>query len=591
MNSLGKIALIMPRILPSMDNELVNGVSDTIGRYGYDTVVITGIYNDKPGHFTDEYADGLDNIYTLLRYAHFDGIIFPAGRFNREDVRERIFSILRNLDTPCVVLEHQVDDFECFYPPQREYIKLITEHLIREHGCKKLYCITGKEGERSSLERLEGFKDAMDAAGLPYDDSCIFYGKFWYDIPQQIASDIAVGIIPRPDGVVCANDDMAISLTNTLIDMGIRVPEDIKVTGYDGNIMAFFQNPSITTVSGHEYQLASEASRRILEMIGHREIAEKKMVQRMRLGSSCGCGGSIPDTFDNRLLFQHIRKSLDMYNERLSRVFTAPAAKIASGHDEREVIERVAEHSYMLPNWKSLDICLCTDWCADTEHPERFRTGGFSDDMLHVLSTYKNKSSSPWSAFPAANFLPSITEEHKPMIFVVTSIHSEGQIFGYFCSSYDDSDDFQLDEYYVNFIDMIANGLAAVQQTVCGGRVEIAGLSDGRRRRLHSLRANMFEDPLMYTIVEAAQETGMTEDELRQVYEALFGISFEDDLTAARLERAKWLLSSTSMSAEDIAADCGYTDMDVFFSDFLKMTQTSPYGFRKERHQSANSDE
>ena len=88
-----------------------------------DTVVITGIYNDKPGHFTDEYADGLDNIYTLLRYAHFDGIIFPAGRFNREDVRERIFSILRNLDTPCVVLEHQVDDFECFYPPQREYIK------------------------------------------------------------------------------------------------------------------------------------------------------------------------------------------------------------------------------------------------------------------------------------------------------------------------------------------------------------------------------------------------------------------------------------------------------------------------------------
>ena len=138
---------------------------------------------------------------------------------------------------------------------------------------------------------------------------------------------------------------------------------------------------------------------------------------------------------------------------------------------------------------------------------------------------------------------------------------------------------------------MIANGLAAVQQTVCGGRVEIAGLSDGRRRRLHSLRANMFEDPLMYTIVEAAQETGMTEDELRQVYEALFGISFEDDLTAARLERAKWLLSSTSMSAEDIAADCGYTDMDVFFSDFLKMTQTSPYGFRKERHQSANSDE
>ena len=65
MNSIGKIAVIMPRVKPSMDNELISGVSKTIGKYGYDTVIITGIYNDKPGHFTDDYMAGMDNIYTV----------------------------------------------------------------------------------------------------------------------------------------------------------------------------------------------------------------------------------------------------------------------------------------------------------------------------------------------------------------------------------------------------------------------------------------------------------------------------------------------------------------------------------------------
>lgn len=591
MNSIGKIAVIMPRVKPSMDNELISGVSKTIGKYGYDTVIITGIYNDKPGHFTDDYMAGMDNIYTLLKYSRFDGIIFPAGRFNREDQRDRIFSILRELDTPCVVLEHEEEGFECLYPPQREYIRLITEHLIKDHGCRSIYCITGKEGERSSMERLDGYKDAMDEYGLSYDDSCIFYGKFWYDIPQQIASDIAVGVIPRPDAVVCTNDDMAIGLTNTLTDMGVRVPEDIRVTGYDGYISSFFQNPSITTVSGHEFQLATEAARRILELIGHRELPPNNIVQHMRLGSSCGCGGSIPETFNNRLLFQHIRKSLDMYNDRLSMVFTAPAEKLASSYDEKEVAARIAELSYMLPNWKSLDVCLCSDWCAAPDNPERYRTSGFSDNILHALSTYWKKSTCPWTSFPISHFLPTLKEEHKPMIFVVSALHYGRQVFGYFCSSYDDADDFQLDEYYVNFLDSIGNALHSVQERICGGRVEMTGLSSGRRNRLHALRADIFEEPLLYTEAEAAQECGIPEEEFAAMYSGLFGVTFDEDVTASKLELSKWLLATTSKPVEEIALMCGYVDNDEFFADFFNMAQTSPYGYRKERHQSANTDE
>lgn len=589
MNSIGKIGLIMPRVNPTMDNELISGVAAVIGKYGYDTVLITGVFNDKPEHFSDEYTSGMDNIYTLLQYASLDGIIFPAGRFNREDQKERIYSILRKLSVPCIVLEDPAEDFETLYPSQREYIRMITEHLIREHGCRKLFCITGKEGEYSSEVRLEGFKDAMDAAGLHYDDSSIFYGRFWYDIPQQIAYDIAVGVIDRPDGIVCTNDDMAISICNTLTGMGVRVPEDIKVTGYDGNIAAFFQNPSITTVTGHEYQLGCNAAKKILERIGHRDIAYTDKEQRLRLRTSCGCGGCIADTVDNKLLFSYMRKALNMYSDRRTMVFTGPARKICAAGELKEAIDRVAQHCYMLPNWKSIDICLCQDWNADPDYPDRYRTEGFSDNMIHALSTYWKKSTCPWNTFPTSRFLPTLSEEHKPMIFVVTSLHRSRQVFGYFCSSYDMADDFQLDEYYVNFIDTICEGLAAVQEKNCGWR-EVPGLTETLRNKLLELRARMYAEPHLYVPSDGAIEADIPQERFDEIYPALFGEGFAEDIRCAAIERAKWLLMSSAMTIEEIAVECGYVDADTFISDFSRKVEVSPYGYRKEKHFTENTE-
>lgn len=74
------------------------------------------------------------------------------------------------------------------------------------HGCRKLYCIAGFPDHEPSKERLQGFIDAMNDHDLAFDDSCIFYGNYWRDIPEQIARDIANEKIKCPDGVVCLSD-------------------------------------------------------------------------------------------------------------------------------------------------------------------------------------------------------------------------------------------------------------------------------------------------------------------------------------------------------------------------------------------------
>ena len=98
--------------------------------------------------------------------------------------------------------------------PQTICIQEITEHLIRVHGFRRIFCLTGQQGNREAEERLAGWRYAMEQAGL--DTTQYRYGDFWLDVPRTLAGDIAAGRIPMPEAVVCGNDFMAIALCKEL---------------------------------------------------------------------------------------------------------------------------------------------------------------------------------------------------------------------------------------------------------------------------------------------------------------------------------------------------------------------------------------
>lgn len=133
----------------------------------------------------------------------------------------------------------------------------MTRHMTDEHGCRKLYCLAGVPGHKSSEARLRGFKDACADCGIEIEDKDVFYGWFWKDVPEKLGNDIAAGRIERPEAVICCNDVMAITLIETLTGNGIRVPEDVKVTGFDREIDSMFCKPSLTTLTGRDKQESS----------------------------------------------------------------------------------------------------------------------------------------------------------------------------------------------------------------------------------------------------------------------------------------------------------------------------------------------
>ena len=459
-----RIGLIIPEIADPLDYELLDGIYRQAAALDCDVIVFTGILNSMPDSKPNSDTEGFENIYSLICTAKLDGILFAANRFHDETLRQKIFTLFAQTSTPVLTLDFSQTDFPCIIAEQHDGAYAMTKHLIEEHACKKLWCIAGFPEDTPSLERLRGFKDAMQESGLPIEEDAIHFGYYWKEIPEQLAREIAAGKYKCPDGVVCLSDTMAIYFEDELQKNGISVPEQVKVTGYDGMWYSAMHNPVTTTVCGREKQLGEMAVCRILEMITGEKIQSLDSRQTIRYGTSCGCSyhkifaGVLPSLEQQviRQLFRSFEKRSFLTTDFISQMKDVP--------DLNTLMTAIDSHSYLLHGWKQFDIALCEDWCPDFDNPYTFRQQGFSDSMLLVLSKNNEGQRFPECRFPTAEILPFLQKEHTPMLCILTSLHCKGQIFGYCVQSYDSPDAPELDDAFVHWTEAVSGALHNLQK-------------------------------------------------------------------------------------------------------------------------------
>ena len=466
MQCIGRIGVLVPEITDPLDYELLHGIQAQAFSLGYDVIVFSGIYNSQTEMQRDDYIKGLENIYNLIGKARLDGILYASDRFHHEMTSRQIEQLLMQTDVPCLVLGEDCPPFQNLYPRQQESIYRMTKHLIDVHGCKRLYCITGFPNHHSSEERAAGFRQAMHEAGLPVQPSDIFYGHFWKDIPAQIAQQIADGTLETPDGIVCTSDPMALALAQSLIRNGIRVPEDVRITGYDGSWDSWLESPHITTVCGRDRQYGADAVCQLYEMMTGQYGGYSDYAQTVQSSESCGCNTAGGQSIDALMLEPYFRTHI-LHAVEKKKYITANLIDRLKDCDtlKRWTIE--TDHvGYVLPGWKQLDICLCDDWCANGSHPEQVRQTGFSDQMLLALSKRYGENEHANYLFPTADLLPSLCVPHEPKLLLLTSLHAHGQIFGYLATAYDTVDGIQADEFFINWCDAVVSGLYNLQQRI-----------------------------------------------------------------------------------------------------------------------------
>lgn len=168
----------------------------------------------------------------------------------------------------------------------------IVRHLKEVHGCKKIAFMSADEtGSEEAKERFNAFQKAMTANNMKFDPSLKFQGYFVFDaafyaIQSRYKNQEDVDF----DALVAANDMMAFGAMNALETIGIKVPEDVKVVGYDDIIQAQTAEISLSTVNQQMEEQGKTAAELAWKMANGKKVAQQTPIQIQPVfRKSCGC--------------------------------------------------------------------------------------------------------------------------------------------------------------------------------------------------------------------------------------------------------------------------------------------------------------
>ncbi|MFJ4919462.1 LacI family DNA-binding transcriptional regulator [Streptomyces sp. NPDC088725] len=139
-----------------------------------------------------------------------------------------------------------------------------TRHLV-ELGHRRIAVITGPEDMLCSLARLDGFRSALAMAGLEADPALVRFGDFNVRSGHQHAMDLLSGP-DRPTAIFAGSDLQSLGVLEAARVLGLRVPADLSVVGYDDIPLAQWSSPALTTVHQPLVQMAEEAARMLLRL-------------------------------------------------------------------------------------------------------------------------------------------------------------------------------------------------------------------------------------------------------------------------------------------------------------------------------------
>jgi len=145
----------------------------------------------------------------------------------------------------------------------------LTRHLLALGHRKIAYLGNSKSG-RTSLDRLTGFKKEMRKAGVKINPAYVFEVEGGEPALGKESLHYFMSLSDRPTAIMCFNDMLAIGFLHACRQAGIRVPEDLSVTGFDNISLSAYTSPPLTTLDQPKYSIGNESAQLLLELLGNK---------------------------------------------------------------------------------------------------------------------------------------------------------------------------------------------------------------------------------------------------------------------------------------------------------------------------------
>lgn len=257
----GSIGLIVPDITNPFFSDIARAVENHARESNYFVILANTDFSQETerryiANFLAKKVDGI--------------ILIPSGSHSGEEHR-----LPEKYGIPMLLLDRRFVD-------ERDWIGCYSDNayaafhactIMYQHGARNIAYLTGGSAVSTSLERLEGYKTALEYYNLPQSPELIQNGNYTVESGYDAVVALEKANV-NYNGILAANDLMALGAIRALREFSYRIPEDVEVIGFDNIPFAVYCDPPLTTIQQPTSMMGRKACEMVFQMIQGKKIQE-----------------------------------------------------------------------------------------------------------------------------------------------------------------------------------------------------------------------------------------------------------------------------------------------------------------------------
>jgi DNA-binding LacI/PurR family transcriptional regulator len=251
------LGVVVSSIADPFFSEILNGIEESAQQGGYSLFIAASQHDPERERCI---------VQTMLEQ-RTDGVIICSSSFSAEQGRQLLAH-----GFPIVVVNHQAAEgfHYSIYHDDIDGSQQVTRHLIAL-GHQRIAYLGNSQSGRTTLDRLTGCRLSLEDSGMSLPDAYIHQVPGGDPELGERSVEYFLQLANPPTAIVCFNDMLAIGVLKGCNRAGLRVPDDMSVTGFDNIAFSGYTTPPLTTLDQPKHSIGTEAARLLLDLLDHRD--------------------------------------------------------------------------------------------------------------------------------------------------------------------------------------------------------------------------------------------------------------------------------------------------------------------------------
>ena len=430
------IGICVARMQDDTRQKHVRAICDSAEKQGYKTVIFN-VFEQL--FYMNSFDQGEISIFDKISMHRLSALILFSESFLNPQLVQTLVDRAKESNLPVICVDRRVEGCYNVLFTYEESFEELVRHIVEYHGCKRINFMAGTENNDFSDARLHIFQKVLKENGIPFEKERLAYGGFW-EIPARRSSEEWVklwkeGKQEMPDAIICANDIMALTVCNVLRNNGIRVPEDVLLTGFDGLELNQYFSPRLTTACDDIELIGKE----IVNMVEKccKDTQGKpydiRIPFRTKFTESCGCQKKAECNPNEQIMIWY-GKAAEMRSHTAETFLMMN--ELTDGYSAVDMAKKLEKFHERLQT-RQMTLFIEPFFYKNTDLPD----DGFGEDSCMLLAEIQNGEY--YTRFEEVTTEQSVEQIQKLLYsedrILFVPIHWQEEVYGYMIVSYDDA--------------------------------------------------------------------------------------------------------------------------------------------------------